>query len=140
MTFGEKVKALREKNKMSQKELAKKMGMTCRAIQRYESGETYPRDRKKYDELAELFGVDVNYLRTENEEFLGEVADRYGHRGQMQASELLEQAKGLLAGGDLSPEDQKAFIYDMQQLFFVASDIAKEKYDPYKNRREGAKK
>ena len=136
MKFSDKLKNIREEKDVSQEDLAKAIGVSLRSIQYYETRERYPRDRKIYYKLAEFFGVDVNYFLTENEEFLDEAAIKYGRKGQLQAAELLEQTKGLLAGGDLSPEDQKSFVLDMQRLFFIASDIASEKFDPTKNKKK----
>jgi len=136
MKFSDKLKNIREEKDVSQEDLAKAIGVSLRSIQYYETKERYPRDRKIYYKLAEFFGVDVNYFLTENEEFLDEAAIKYGRKGQLQAAELLEQTKGLLAGGDLSPEDQKSFVLDMQRLFFIASDIASEKFDPTKNKKK----
>lgn len=46
-----------------------------------------------------MLNVDVNYLLTENEEFITEATEKYGSRGAAQAQEILEQAKALFAGG-----------------------------------------
>ena len=70
MNFGEKLKDLRTQKGWSQENLAKKMGVTRRTIGGYEAGTTYPRTRDMYAKLAELLETDVNYLMTENEEFL----------------------------------------------------------------------
>lgn len=134
MKFGEKLKVLREQKKLTQPELEKATGISLRSIQYYESGKGYPR-RELYPKLAEFFGVEINFLLTENEEFLDEAAIKYGRRGQIQAAQILDQVAGLLAGGDMSDEDQAAFSIDIQRLFFKASDIASEKFDPTKNRK-----
>ena len=89
MTFGEKLKDLRTQKGWSQEKLAKQMGVTRRTIGGYEAGTTYPRTRDMYAKLAELLETDVNYLMTENEEFMTEVGSFYGRRGQAQASEIL---------------------------------------------------
>ena len=70
MNFGEKLKDLRTQKGWSQEELAKQMGVTRRTIGGYEAGTTYPRTRDMYAKLAELLETDVNYLMTENEEFM----------------------------------------------------------------------
>ena len=78
MNFGEKLKDLRTQKGWSQEELAKQMGVTRRTIGGYEAGTTYPRTRDMYAKLAELLETDVNYLMTENEEFMTEVGSLYG--------------------------------------------------------------
>ena len=131
MTFGEKIKTLRNEKGWSQDELAKKLGVNRRAISCYEHGTSYPRTMERYQQLAELFGVEVNYLRTENEVFMEEVGAQYGRRGILQAKDILEQTAQLFAGGSLSDEDQLAFMTEMQQLYLDSKQRAK-KYTPKK--------
>ena len=131
MTFGEKIKTLRNEKGWSQDELAKKLGVNRRAISCYENGTSYPRTMERYQQLAELFGVEVNYLRTENEVFMEEVGSQYGRRGILQAKDILEQTAQLFAGGSLSDEDQLAFMTEMQQLYLDSKQRAK-KYTPKK--------
>lgn len=135
MNFGEKLKDLRTQKGWSQEELAKQMGVARRTIGGYEAGTTYPRTRDMYAKLAELLETDVNYLMTENEEFMTEVGSFYGRRGQAQASEILSQTRELFAGGSLSEEDQKAFAIEMQRIFMDSKKVAREKFTPKKYRK-----
>lgn len=138
MTFGEKVKTLRNQKGWTQEELAKMLGLNKRTVIAYEQGENYPRKRTIYYTLAELFEVDVNYLLTENEEFMTQVGEQYGRRGQVQAEKILTQTKELFAGGTLSEADQIAFLTEMQQIFLDSKKRAKEKYTPKKYRKTTA--
>lgn len=135
MKFGEKVKKLRKKMKLSQGELAAKIGVSARSVASYEAGTSYPRYKEVYEALAAALGVDVNYLRTEDEEFLEDVGQQFGSRGQRQATAILEEARQLFAGGELSEEDQIAFLTEMQQLFLDSKQRAK-KFTPIRYRRE----
>lgn len=130
MIFGEKVKQLRTQKGWSQAELAKRLGKSTRAIAAYESGSSYPRTRDVYRKLAELLDVNVNYLMTENEEFMAEVGEKYGSRGQVQAEAILNQTRELFAGGTLSEHDEIAFLTEMQQIFLDSKKTAKEKFTP----------
>ena len=132
MTFGDKVKELRNKADLSQTELANAVGVTRQTIMNYEKGISYPQDRSIYFKLAEQFSVDSNYLLTENEEFLTVAAEQFGKRGQAQADEILEQAAALFAGGELSDTDQIAFLNTMQSLYLEAKGIARDKFTPKK--------
>lgn len=136
MKFGDKVKKLRMEKGWTQDELAKKLGKSKRTVVGYENGETYPRRREVYSQLAELFDVDMNYLLTENEEFIAEAESLYGRRGRMQAAELLEQAAALFAGGTLSDSDELAFVNEIQQLYLDSKKQAR-KFTPYKYRKDG---
>ena len=135
MKFSEKVKKLRKEMKLSQGELAAKIGVSARSVASYEAGTSYPRYKEVYEALAAALGVDVNYLRTEDEEFLEDVGQQFGSRGQRQAIAILEEARQLFAGGELSEEDQIAFLTEMQQLFLDSKQRAK-KFTPIRYRRE----
>jgi len=136
MRFGEKVKDLREYKKMTQEELAKAAGVSLRTVQYYEQGKSYPRNRELYTRLASLFEVDVNYLLTEDEEFLAEAVAKYGRRGRIQAEDILEQTHAFFAGGELSDEDRLAFVHEIQQLYFDSKERAKTKFTPHRYRKD----
>ena len=55
MTFGEKVKAEREKRKLTQQEVADALGINRRMITRYENGISFPRTKDAYRKIAEYF-------------------------------------------------------------------------------------
>lgn len=131
MKFSEKVKKARKEMKLSQGELAAKIGVSSRSIASYEAGTSYPRYMETYNALAAALGVNVNYLRTEEDEFMTNVGQEFGTRGQRQAQAILSEVKQLFAGGELSDEDEIAFLTDMQQLFLDSKRRAK-KYTPKK--------
>lgn len=126
MTFGEKVKELRVLHEWSQEALAKAVGVSRRTIAAYEAGNVYPRKRETYEKLAKALETDVQYLRTENEEFMEEVSEKYGRRGVLQAKDILEETAQLFAGGTLSAEDELAFITEMQRLYLDSKERAKK--------------
>ena len=72
MKFAEKLKALRTQKGITQKECAEAIGTTERTYISYELDGRYPRKREVYQKLAELFGVETNYLLTEDEEFVSD--------------------------------------------------------------------
>jgi transcriptional regulator with XRE-family HTH domain len=134
MKFGEKLREQRKKRKLHQDDLAAAVGITSRTLQNYEKGTSHPKDRSVYFKLAEFFDVDVNYFLTEDEEFLTEAAATYGKRGRAQAEALIDQAQAMFAGGELSEEDQLAFVQEIQGLWLESKKIAKEKFTPKKYR------
>ena len=81
MKFCEKVKEARNKAGLKQDELAKAIGVSLRTITNYESGERYPKKREVYYKLADVLKVDVNYLLTEDEEFLIAACKQTAHFG-----------------------------------------------------------
>ncbi len=136
MKFGEKVKKLRKDVKLSQGELAEKIGVSGRTVASYEAGTSYPRYKETYEAIATALGVDVNYLRTEEEEFLEDVGQQFGTRGQRQAAAIMTEARQLFAGGELSEEDKLAFFLEMQELFVHSKQEAKKRYTPKKYQHE----
>ena len=110
MTFGEKVKNERNRLGLNQDELAKKIGVTRRVISSYENDSSRPRGTERYKKLAEALGVNINYLLSEDEAFIADVEDNYGHRGAKQAKELLAEVTGLFAGGEMADEDMREMV------------------------------
>ena len=59
--FGETIVLLRREKGLTQKDLADKLGVTDKAVSRWETGKNYP-DIETLKELAEVLGVSVNEL------------------------------------------------------------------------------
>lgn len=135
MKFCEKVKEARNKAGLKQDELAKAIGVSLRTITNYESGERYPKKREIYYKLADVLKVDVNYLLTEDEEFLIDAEKQYGKRGAKQAKELLAEVSGLFAGGDLADEDLDEMMKGIQEAYWIAKE-KNRKYTPKKYRKD----
>lgn len=120
MTFGEKVKSLREKQGWTQKELAERLHVSMRTVVSYERGQSYPKQRRMYTTMANLFSVDVNYLYTEREEesFLDEANPLTEREDEM--SHLIRQAQAMFSGGMLSDEDKDAVMRALQEAYWDA--------------------
>ena len=129
MTFGEKVKNERNRLGLNQDELAKKIGVTRRVISSYENDSSRPRGTERYKKLAEALGVNINYLLSEDEAFIADVEDNYGHRGAKQAKELLAEVTGLFAGGEMADEDMREMVDAIQEAYLIAKKNNK-KYTP----------
>ncbi len=124
MKFAEKLRTLRAQKKVSQKAAAEGGGVSLRAYTSYEQEGRYPRNRDVYRRLAEYFGVEVNYLLTEDEDFVVRAGEQYGGQGKRQAEALVAEISGLFAGGTLAEEDQD----EMMKAIMDAYWIAKKKY------------
>lgn len=135
MTFGEKVKNERNRLGINQDELAKKIGVTRRVISSYENDSSRPRGTERYKKLAEALGVNINYLLSEDEAFIADVEDNYGHRGAKQAKELLAEVTGLFAGGEMADEDMREMVDAIQEAYLIAKKNNK-KYTPKKYRKD----
>ena len=135
MTFGEKVKNERNRLGLNQDELAKKIGVTRRVISSYENDSSRPRGTERYKKLAEALGVNINYLLSEDEAFIADVEDNYGHRGAKQAKEHLAEVTGLFAGGEMADEDMREMVDAIQEAYLIAKKNNK-KYTPKKYRKD----
>lgn len=134
MTFGEKFKAEREKKGLTQQEVADGLGINRCMITRYENGISFPRTKGAYRRIADYFEVDVNYLLTENEEFVVSASEQYGSRGMRQAQQLIDGMSGLFAGGELSDEDKDAVMKALQDIYWESKARNVAKYTPNKHK------
>jgi len=132
MTFGEKFKAEREKRGLTQQEVADDLKLNRRMITRYENGLSFPRYKESYKKIADYFEVDVNYLMTEDEEFVVKAAEQYGSRGFQQAQDIIDGMAGLFAGGTLSEQDKDAVMKALQDIYWESKARNVEKYTPKK--------
>lgn len=133
MKFGEKLKKLRTEKELTQKDMAVAIGVSQRTYVSYEQDGRYPRKREVYGKLAEVLGCETNYLMTEDEEFISNVASQYGSRGKKQAEELVNELSGMFAGGELSESDMDAVMIALQKAYFDCKENNK-KYTPKKYR------
>ena len=139
MTFGEKLQQARKAKGLSQTDLAKLVGVGRKTIINYEQGSTYPRHRTMYKALAYVLGIDVDYLHNENDDFVADAQAAHGTRGRRQAQELMSEVTGLFAGGELAEEDMDEFVRAVQEAYWDAKRIAREKFTrkDYRNNDEG---
>lgn len=134
MKFAEKIRTLRMQQGKTQQAAADGIGVSLRAYVSYEQEGRYPRNRDIYTRMAEYFGVDKNYLMTEDEEFVAEASENYGNRGKRQAEALVAELTGLFAGGELSERDRDAVMIALQKAYFDCKEDNK-KFSPKKTER-----
>ena len=123
MKFCEKVKEARTKAGLKQDEFAKAIGVSLRTVSNYEAGTRYPKKRETYYKMAEVLKVDVNYLLTDDEEFLLNAESKYGSKGARQAKELMAEVTGL-----------DEMMKGIQEAYWIAKEKNK-KYTPKKYRK-----
>ncbi|KIR03779.1 putative transcriptional regulator [Lachnospiraceae bacterium TWA4] len=133
MKFGEKLRKLRIDKEMTQEQVSIAIGTSRRTYISYEQEGRYPRKRDIYKKLADLFECDVNYLMTEDEEFISKASDQYSSRGKRQAEQLVSELSGMFAGGELSESDMDAVMIALQKAYFDCKENNK-KYTPKKYR------
>lgn len=132
MKFAEKLKAARLDKGYTQKQLAEISHVALRTIVSYEKGDSYPRKRETYAELAKALDVEKNYLLTEDEEFVVNAAEQYGTNGAAQAQAVINGFFGLCAGGTLSENDKDAVMKALQDIYWESKARNVQKYTPKK--------
>ena len=135
MKFCDKVKKERREKGLTQQQFADMLGVSLRTITNYEKGESYPKQREIYGKMAEILGVDINYLLTENEEFYIRANEKYGATGAQQAKALMQELTGLFAGGELDQDDMDEMMKAIQSCIartdqpFRRADIPRRETD-----------
>jgi transcriptional regulator with XRE-family HTH domain len=120
MTFGEKLKSLREGKNLSQSKLSEIIGVDRRTIINYEAGKSFPRNMDNYRKIAKWFGVTIDYLLSERDDFVANAYIEGGLRGKREAEALVAEAGALFAGGSLSDEDKDAVFHALQEAYWFA--------------------
>ena len=136
MTFGEKARTARKAKDISQRELAKRSGLSFRTIQNYETGQRMPKSRSSYTHLAEALGINENALLDPDAVFVLRAAERYGNKAADQAQELVTDLGALWAGGTMDEEDMDAIMEALQQAFWEAKRLNR-KYVNKRYRKDG---
>lgn len=125
MKFSERLKSLREHKKMTQEQLSKETGISCRSIQNYEAGTHRPRYGAT-EKLAEALGVPISELLGEKEVLVAQAHDKYGSKGAKQAKQLMEEVTGLFAGGEMAEEDMDVMMKAIQDAYWIAKEKNKK--------------
>ena len=134
MAFGQKMKALRMQAGLSQEKLSAILKITKRTLVNYEAGQTLPTTESLL-KISKYFGVTIDSLMTEQEEFIAQVYEQDGSRGMKYATSLVSELSGMFAGGRLSEEDKDAVMQAVQNAYWTAKEESK-KYIPKKHRKD----
>lgn len=145
MTFGEKLRTTRLSLNISQSELAQKTGISERSLYTYEQSGILPRSNN-LKKLADALNVSVSYLLDENETnlqknigqeiFIANAQKDYGYKGAREATELLERASALFAGGELNEEAKELFFQSLMEVYLESKQEARQKFSPKKRARK----
>lgn len=118
MKFCEKIRQLRIQQNKSQQAAADYAGVTRRTYIAYECEGRYPQKREVYCRLAEFFGVDLNYLLSEDEGTAAETGSERAH-----ADALVAELSGLLAGGELTENDRSAVMTALRKVCSECGEV-----------------
>ncbi len=99
MGFGETLRELREEKGLTQRELGKIINISDRVIGYYEANNRFPKDEYVLKQLADLFGVSLDYLvgrtnkRMPLEEYIAESPEAYDIQLKDLPSEAIQRVK-----------------------------------------------
>ena len=113
MSFGKKLRSLREEKRLSQVELSKKLNVTSQALSQYELGKRIP-DAEMIIRIADFFDVSVDYL-----------LDRTNERI------TVDNIKAILASDPAFARalDKLTTRKELQELFKVTKDLSRERVE-----------
>ncbi len=99
MGFGETLRELREEKGLTQRELGRIINISDRVIGYYEANNRFPKDEYVLKQLADLFGVSLDYLvgrtnkRMPLEEYIAESPEAYDIQLKDLPSEAIQRVK-----------------------------------------------
>ena len=144
MKFADKVRAARKALNLSRTELGLQIGVSERSVYSYEIDNIIPK-RPVLEKMAAVFKVSIGYLLDESETkeqshfdydmFIANAKNKYGAKGAREASEVLQKASVLFAGGELEDGAKDLFFQSLSEVYFEAKARAREKFTPKKYRK-----
>ena len=99
INFSEKIYNLRKQHKISQKDLGKKLGISNRAVSKWETGISVP-STENFVKLSEIFGVNISYFFEEEKAQVNESAPT----GMESIKELYKVGRGPSSSHTIGPE------------------------------------
>lgn len=107
MSIGKNIKLYRENNKMTQKELAKKLDIEPSTLSKYENGLLEP-NIQVLKTISEIFGISLNELVKDENELLD--------FSKINLLEILKEQKNMKLKGNLYHNIQIAFTYNTNHI------------------------
>ena len=135
MGFKERLKEKRLEAGLTQAELAEKVSVTTRTIQKYEMGCRKPGNMKVIGDLATVLGTTVDYLLTSPDIYSVEAYQKGGAKAARDIDELVSEVTGLFAGGQLSEDALEGAMRALNDAYWVAKERNK-KFTPKKYRQQ----
>ena len=135
MGFSEKLRQKRMDAGIKQVDLAKKVGVSLRTLQNYESGMRKPSNMIVVQQLADALNTTTSYLLGTAETLVIEAREKSGAQAARDIKELVSEVSGLFAGGTLSEEAMDGAMRALSEAYWIAKDNNR-KYAPNKTRKK----
>ncbi|WOO36794.1 DUF5680 domain-containing protein [Anaerocolumna sp. AGMB13020] len=132
MNFQEKLTLLRKKFKMSQENLAEKVGLSRQAVAKWETGNSLP-DINNLIALSRLFGISIDSMVKSEE---GDCAILFGKEDILESDKMLDfllrAKKATYAGygpeGSASRPSSHDIVYEEGEYFYYDTYLGGEKF------------
>lgn len=141
--LGDRLKYLRNKKKLTQAEMAKKIDVARTTYAMYEQNKREP-DNEILNRIADFYNVSTDYLlgRTDNPNPLNQLPELTEQDEKDIAKDLEKIIKNLSTDGyahfdgrsleELDEEDKQLLIASLENSMRLAKRLAKEKFTPKK--------
>lgn len=131
MKLCEKLEILIRRNGMKKTEFAANIGITYRALANYLNGGRIPREAI-LKEMAKQLDTTTDFLRDDSKTLVLNSEEKFlfngnsNNRSKQEATDFLEQSRGLFAGNNLSDTDKTALFACLTEIYFDAKTKAKK--------------
>ncbi len=136
--IGLRIKSLRKKENLTQKQLAKKIGVSQRMIGYYESEERFP-PHDVLTKLADCFSVSADYLLGRS--VTGEPNEQVTPKDEKDIAKRMEEIKkdlqgedGLMFSGEPMSQEAVESLLDAMEYIVKQTKVINKKYVPKKYR------
>lgn len=140
MSFGYRLKQLRNERKMTQEELGKQLNVTKASISGYENGTRNP-DQDALVKIAKIFNVSTDYLLGNSDEKNKKYYE-LNHKDKKDIEKRLKimiedlENKALFSkeDGEMDDNTRELLIMSLENSLRIAKQEAKKKFTPKKYR------
>lgn len=127
MRFGQKVRLLRTKKRLSQTELGDMCGLSLRTIRNYEVDRRYPKQREIYSKLAYALDCSVNYLLSEEEELFENENQEPNYDVLTDMDALAKDIRTFFNRDDIPEIVKDSLMQKLQDAYWKAKEKKREK-------------
>ncbi|NJP39672.1 helix-turn-helix transcriptional regulator [Oscillospiraceae bacterium HV4-5-C5C] len=131
MGFKERLKEKRSEAKLTQTELAKKVGVSDRTIQNYELGTRRPQNMEVAQKLAEALNTSVDSLLGTSGILVVQAQEKGGAKAARDIDVMVSVVTAAFAGGRLDDEALDGAMQALTKAYWIAKEKNK-KYTPKK--------
>jgi transcriptional regulator with XRE-family HTH domain len=131
MGFKERLKEKRSEAKLTQTELAKKVGVSDRTIQNYELGTRRPQNMEVAQKLAEALNTSVDSLLGTSGILVVQAQEKGGSKAARDIDVMVSDVTAAFAGGRLDDEALDGAMQALTKAYWIAKEKNK-KYTPKK--------